>query len=207
MPRGRVRTTVPWLPLVVGALLLTACGDGDNSDAGAPEPTQAPGTTLTPSAGCTGEASVPDDAASQAIDDVDGDGRGDTAYLAGPPGDLIYGIVTAAGGEATFRFESASPVERRALTVDVDERGPVEVLLSDGRSVQLLAFVDCGLLAVQGPDGEPYRFDRGFTGNGTGVGTFDATADAEAVELLTEVTCGEHTLTDGLSGRSVERSG
>jgi hypothetical protein len=227
--------------VVLALLALSACGGSD--DAAAPPSTT---TTSTPTA-CVGEATVPDGAPHQTVGDVDGDGKDDTAYLDGMPGsEITFGIVTAEGGGSSVPFDSASPVERRALTVNADERGPTEVLLSDGRSVQLLAFVGCRLRAVHDVKGEPYTFDRGFTGNGTGVGcvdadgdgtrdlvglklegsegdrigwsrtiveldgitarngktdsgTYERPADAAAIDLLSQVTCGKLTLADGLA--------
>ncbi|MCU1484627.1 MAG: uncharacterized protein JWN67_1373 [Actinomycetia bacterium] len=226
---------------VLALLALSACGGSD--DAAAPASTT---TTSTPTA-CMGEATIPDGAPHQTIGDVDGDGKDDTAYLDGMPGgEITFGIVTAEGGGSSVPFDSASPVERRALTVNADERGPTEVLLSDGRSVQLLAFVGCRLRAVHDVEGKPYTFDRGFTGNGTGVGcvdadgdgkrdlvglklegsegdrvgwsrtiveldgatarngetdsgTYERPADAAAIDLLSQVTCGQETLADGLA--------
>jgi hypothetical protein len=223
----------------MAALALAGCGGSD--DGAAPTPTPAEPTS------CMGEATVPDGAPHQSIGDVDGDGRADEAFLDGRAGDTItFGIVTARGGGSSVPFESASPVERRALTVDADGRGATEVFLSDGRSVQLLSFVGCRLRAVHDDNGAPYVFDRGFRGTGTGVGCIDADgdgtrdlvglnlegsegdrvgwtrtivelhgstarngdtdtgtyerpADNGAIELLSQVTCGDETLADGLT--------
>jgi hypothetical protein len=153
--------------------LVAACGGAGHTAAATPTST----TTSMPTA-CRGEATVPEGAPHQTVGDVDGDGKPDIAYLDGRPGDMItFGIVTAEGGGSSVPFESASPVERLALTVNVDGRGPTEVLLSDGRSVQLLAFVGCRLRAVRDAKGDPYVFDRGFRGTGTGVGCVDADGD------------------------------
>ena len=227
---------------VLGLVLVAGCG-GSSGDGAAP----ASSTTTSAATACQGEATVPTSAPHQQVGDVDGDGKPDTAYLDGEPGGAItFGIVTAAGGGSSVPFESASPVERRALTVNADERGPTEVLLSDGRSVQLLAFVGCRLRPVKDAEGQPYTFDRGFTGNGTGVGCVDADGDGrrdlvglktegsegdrvgwsrtivdldgatarngatdhgtytrprddQRIDLLSQVTCGEATLADGLS--------
>jgi hypothetical protein len=229
---------------LLALVVLAGCGSSDDSAA----PATSSSTTAAPTA-CEGEATVPANAPHQQVADVDGDGEPDTAYLDGEPGGTItFGIVTAAGGGSSVPFESASPVERRALTVNADERGPTEVLLSDGRSVQLLAFVGCRLRAVKDAKGEPYVFDRGFRGTGTGVGCIDADGDGRRdlvglelegsegdrvgwsrtvvqldgararngrtdhgsyrrpgddgrIDLLSQVTCGEQTLADGLSLR------
>jgi hypothetical protein len=236
------RSAVALLALV----LLAGCGSSEGDDA-APPPPSTTTTTTAASTACEGEATVPEGAPHQTVGDVDGDGEPDTAYLDGRPGGMItFGIVTAAGGGSSVPFESASPVERRALTADADGRGPTEVFLSDGRSVQLLAFVGCRLRAVKGEDGEPYTFDRGFTGNGTGVGCVDVDGDGrrdlvglkvegsegdrvawsrtvveldattarngktdhgsytrpgddQRIDLLSQVTCGDETLEDGLT--------
>ncbi|MCU1375575.1 MAG: uncharacterized protein JWO68_2861 [Actinomycetia bacterium] len=230
------------LAVLVALVALAGCGSSGDGKA-APETT----TTTTVGPGCPGESTVPQRAPHQTIDDVDGDGQPDTAYLDGSPGtDITFGIVTAAGGGSSVQFDSASPVERRALTVNADGRGAVEVFLSDGRSVQLLAFVDCRLRAVRDEKGEPYVFDRGFRDTGTGVGCIDADGDGKRdlvglkaegsegddvgwsrtiveldgtiarngqkdsgtyrkpdddarIDLLYQVTCGDKTLTDGLT--------
>jgi hypothetical protein len=131
-------------------------------------------------AGCTGSATVPPGARTEEVVDVDGDGRRDTAYTAYTSGDLSdlrFGIVTAAGGTSSVPFESASPVERRGMVVDADERGPVEIFLSDGRGAALDVFVDCRITPVLDDRAEPYSFDRGFRGTGTGFGCMDADGD------------------------------
>jgi hypothetical protein len=45
--------------------------------------------------------------------------------------------------------------------------------------VQLWAFSDCKLQQVKDGKGEPYLFDLGFRGNGTGVGCIDANGDGK----------------------------
>ncbi|MEZ5180461.1 MAG: hypothetical protein R2702_01050 [Acidimicrobiales bacterium] len=105
---------------------------------------------------------------------MDGDGRADVGWVSAPDprtGETTVGIQTAAGGGASFPFDSASPVERSMLVVDADRRAPVEILLDDGRSVQLVAFSDCAIAPIRNPQGQPYLFDlHRLRGNGTGVG-------------------------------------
>lgn len=124
--------------------------------------------------GCTGAGpTVPDDAGAGVgeIVDVDGDGRGDTGWLGvHDDGSRTLGVATAAGGGDVAPVESGSPGLLTMLVVDADEEAPVELLVSDGHTAGLWAFADCRLAQVVGPDGEPYLFDLGMRGNGTGVG-------------------------------------
>ena len=103
--------------------------------------------------------------------DVDADSRPDTAWIAtAADGTVTVGIVTAAGGGATRRFVSASPVRRSILVVDTNQRPPVEILADTGRSVQLWAFQDCAIVDITDSQSKPYEFSLGFTDIGTGVG-------------------------------------
>jgi hypothetical protein len=199
-----------------------------------------------PPKACGGSASaadIPDGATARQIADIDGDGRPDAMWL---DASRNLGIITAAGGAATFAVESAAPSYVSALAADADGQPPVELLVSDGRAVQLLVFDDCEIVPVINTgDGQPWLFDLGFTGAGTGVGcvdidgrrqlvglnvevvgtdtvewsrtvveldgrtatvgatdrgTFHRPADDYAIELLSEVTCGDLTMADdGLS--------
>ena len=47
------------------------------------------------------------------------------------------------------------------LVVNADRRGPVELLVSTGREVYLDAIVDCQIVPITNPQGEPYLFDLG----------------------------------------------
>lgn len=212
------------------------------SQRGEPGPLGVPGA---PQA-CGGSASaadIPDGATARQIADIDGDGHPDAMWL---DASRNLGIITAAGGAATFAVESAAPSYVWALAADADGQPPVELLVSDGRAVQLLVFDDCEIVPVINTgDDRPWLFDLGFTGAGTGVGcvdidgrrqlvglnvevfgtdmvewsrtvveldgrtatvgatdrgTFHRPADDYAIELLSEVTCGDLTMADdGLS--------
>jgi hypothetical protein len=191
---------------VVMLAALTACS-GDDDDSGgtsgsaATTTTAAAGTSSEPSRasdsdgtsgaatttesatpkgkGCTGPAPTIDKPANQGrIVDVDGDGRPDTAWLSSPGnGKREMGVVTAAGGGDKVQVDSASPVAFSLLVADADDKAPVELFLSDNRTVQLWAFADCKLQQVRDNRGQPYLFDLGFRGNGTGVGCVDADHD------------------------------
>lgn len=152
------------------------------------DPSGATTTTAAPAGeGCTGgEAQVPggEGVGSGEIVDVDGDGEADRAWLAGhSDGSRELGIVTAAGGGDAVPMESASPNVLTLLAVDADEQPPVELFVSDGRTVELWTFADCALAPVTGPDGEPYLFDLGFRGTGTGIGCRDTDDGRQLVGL------------------------
>lgn len=101
--------------------------------------------------------------------DVDGDGRPDQAWLTGGA-DRALGITTASGATFSVPIDSASPVPASAV-VQVVQADAVPVALVDvGREAKVFAVVDCALVAPTNAQGEPYTFDRGFAGQGTGVG-------------------------------------
>jgi hypothetical protein len=154
---------------------LAACSSGSSKDAA---------TTTTTSAaavGCTGHETVPAGADTKTVEDVDGDGKLDTAYmLARDAGAPTFGIVTKAGGGDSIEFDSASGANvRKGLVVNADKRGATEILLDDNRSVGLYAFVDCAIKEVENPQGEHYTFDLGFAGTGVGIGCIDADGDGK----------------------------
>ncbi len=138
-----------------------------------------------PSTGCTaGNTIIPEGATQGTVIDVDGDGKPDTAWIfSAPDGAVTVGVATAAGGGATRRFDSASPVSRSILVVDTDNRAPVEILASTGRSVQLWAFLDCAIVDIVNPQGKPYDFSLGFTDIGTGVGCVSIDGHQQLVGL------------------------
>lgn len=81
-------------------------------------------------------------------------------------------------------FQSASPVERSALVVNADERGPVEIILSDGRRASLYAFRGCSIKAVRNPQGKLYTFALGDrVGTGSGIGCVQTSAGRRLVGL------------------------
>jgi hypothetical protein len=187
---------------VLAVVAAAGCGDDGDDDAGAPETTSTtadatsttpdpttttdPGSsTSTPGAGCTeGEATPLEGATIDEVGDLDGDGRPDTAWIAvGDEAATTVGVQTAAGGGASRLWESASPVSREILVVDADRQGPVEILASDGRSVELWAFQDCGIHPVRNAGGATYTFSLGFTEVGTGVGCVEVDGARELVGL------------------------
>lgn len=134
--------------------------------------------------GCKkGGEPVPPGAGTGTVPDVDDDGRRDQAWVAVADGATTVGIRTAAGGGDIREWDSASPVTRQILVVDVDDEPPVEILASDGRSVELWAFSDCRIQPVTNPQGDTYTFSLGFTDVGTGVGCVDIDGQRHLVGL------------------------
>ncbi|WP_087509928.1 hypothetical protein [Cellulomonas iranensis] len=191
----------PWWPWavavvvlvgVVVALLLTR-GDGDDAAAPTTSPTPAattPTTATSPSAtpaasptataGCapTGDG-PPAGADVREVVDVDGDGRPDQAWLTGGA-DRRIGITTASGATFSAAIDSASPVPASAVVQRVQADAIPVVLVDLGREARLWSVVDCGLVAPTNAQGQAYTFDRGFAGEGTGVG---CTQDGGALRL------------------------
>lgn len=174
--------------MVALVLAVAACSGGDDGDdassTAGTTTTEAPGdadvtieTTTTAAAaaeGCTTPVEREAPANEGEVVDLDGDGRPDTVWVASPgDGRRVLGVETAAGGGAKVDIESASPVAIQVLVADADGTPPVELFVSDNRGVQLWAFDDCALQPVTDPDGQPYLFDLGLRGFGTGVGCVD----------------------------------
>ena len=109
--------------------------------------------------------------------DVDGDGRPDEAWLSG--GDTrAFGITTASGATFSTTIESASPMPASAIVnrVQADE---IPIALVDlGREALVYSLAGCAVTPVANAQGQPYTFDRGFAGEGTGVGCTESRAPA-----------------------------
>ena len=135
-----------------------------------PDPSSSP--TTTGEAGCAAtDDGPPEGADTHEIVDVDGDGEADTAWLTGGA-ERRFGITTASGATFSTAIDSASP-QRASAVVNVvaagDATAPI-ALVDTGREVLLFSAADCDLAATQNLAGAPYTFDKGFTGQGTGVG-------------------------------------
>ncbi|MFF2452492.1 hypothetical protein [Isoptericola sp. NPDC058082] len=135
-----------------------------------PDPSASP--TTTGAAGCAEtDEGTPEGADTHETVDVDGDGEADTAWLTGGA-DRRFGITTASGATFSVAVDSASP-QRASAVVNVvaagDDTAPI-ALVDTGREVLLFSAADCDLAATQNLAGAPYTFDKGFTGQGTGVG-------------------------------------
>ncbi|WP_049821210.1 hypothetical protein [Kineococcus radiotolerans] len=191
--------------------VLTACGDTDGTTGAAATSSSTSGSAAgtasgpasttaagTPSTGADGipdgvgagggngcpanAATVPAGAGTATTGDVDLDGEADTVWLAATP-ERTLGITTATGATFSTVFTSAAPQAASALGQKLQPAGPAIVLLNTGRSVALYAVVDCGLVPTLDQRGEPYAFDLGFTGYGTGVGCV-AGGDEEDLSLV-----------------------
>jgi len=131
-----------------------------------------PSPSTTGAAGCDATDDVtPEGADTHEVVDVDGDGEPDTAWLSGGA-DRRFGLTTASGATFSVPIDSASP-QRASAVVNVvaagDGTAPV-ALVDTGREVLLFSVADCDIAATQNLAGDGYTFDKGFTGNGTGVG-------------------------------------
>ena len=192
--------------LIASAALLLAVACSGSNHTAAPTSTTSATTTTMPTmtttstitsvpattapspagAGCRSpKGAVPAGVAARSVPDVDDDGRTDQAFFNGvtADGSRRFVIVTAAGGRAEADLQSASPVAATALVVNADERGSVEILISDNRTVSLFAFVDCTITMVKNAQGAQYQFDLGFRGTGTGVGCAASTSGRQLVGL------------------------
>lgn len=202
-PAEPTRRTWPWIVLAVVAVLVVALvvwlvnrpaddvpAQATPSPSGTPSASASPtddgsptDDSSTPSAeGCpaTGDG-PPAGADTHEIVDVDGDGRPDTAWITGGAG-RTFGITTASGATFSAPIESASPVPASAIVNLVaagDATAPI-ALVDVGREVLLFSAADCAVTPTQNAQGEPYTFDKGFTGFGTGVG---CTAESGVLHL------------------------
>jgi hypothetical protein len=144
-----------------------------------------PATVVPPGPGCSTPAgTIPPGVTAGQIPDVDGDGRADQAYFAPTGGEtrqLV--IVTAAGGRSEAMITSASPSAASAFVANLDQKGPVEILISDNRQAYLFAYVNCAVTIVRNAQNRQYSFDLGFRGIGTGVGCAPSASGRDLVGL------------------------
>jgi len=144
--------------------------DGGASSSPGDGPSSGPGSDGSDSAQACAptKEGVPDDADTVTVIDVDGDGQRDTAWIT-PGADRRFGITTASGATFSEAIDSASPQRASAVVNRVGPNDLPIALLDTGRSVDLLLLSGCEVRAVKNEQGQPYTFDKGFTGNGTGV--------------------------------------
>jgi len=182
--------------VVVGVVVALALTQGDDAPtapttgatsaptttAADPEATASATTGASPTtaAGCAPAGDGPPTGADvRDVVDVDGDGVPDRAWLTGGA-DRALGITTASGATFSVPVDSASPVPAAAV-VEVVQADRVPIALVDvGREAKVFAVLGCALVAPTNAQGEPYTFDRGFAGQGTGVG---CTRDGGALRL------------------------
>jgi hypothetical protein len=168
---------------VIGYLLVDRSRDDHPVPAASETTTSPPPTptpTATPAAGCAPtQTAAPAGADVVSVIDVDGDDRPDEAWLSGGAS-RTFGITTASGATFSTPIESGSPVAASAV-VDRVQADQIPIALVDlGREALVYSLAGCAVTPVQNAQGEPYRFDRGFAGTGTGVG---CTADGGALRL------------------------
>lgn len=138
----------------------------------APASSAAPVTSPSASAATTTACApsgtgVPAGAVTKQIIDVDGDGRPETGWLSGG---VNFGITTASGATFSVPINLAGGGARSVLVADTDGKGTIAALASDGRTVDLFLVRNCGLFPAKNLQNQPYQFDLGFRGTGTGIG-------------------------------------
>lgn len=183
--RASTTTTTTTGPPSTSASKTASTAATTTTTAAAPTPASTTVSTTAPARGCgSGQSHPPAGAHTRTVGDVDGDGRRDTAWISAPTGTTTFGISTAAGGGASIPYLSASPIGRSALVVNADQRGPVEIILTDGRSANLYAFSNCAIKAVRNREGKDYAFDIGDRiGTGSGIGCVRTSAGRRLVGL------------------------
>ena len=162
--------------------------------------------------GCPATAkTMPADAVSADIPDLDGDGETDTAWYSEAEAPFTYGITTASGATMTLPDDLAGPNTHSGWTAEL-HNGVVVTVLDDGRSASLHALVDCAFVTPIGVDGQPYTFDmQDLRGFGTGVGCLEVDGGLELNGLqasqnrddsYTVLATGITVSTDGASARN-----
>ena len=173
------------LVVVVGLMASTACSGedvgaessnttGGSSSASSVVAVTDAGTGGGGSGGCRAGGREPGGTVRASVVDVDGDGRRDEVWYATGP--QRVGISTASGRVEARTVNSAKFVNN-VLVINADQRGPIEVLIDNGGGIEPWTFLDCQLVPVTGPDSQPYLFDTGYRGNGTGATCTDLDHD------------------------------
>jgi hypothetical protein len=179
--------------VVIVVLLLQDDGPSDEPAASptqsttstAPEPTTTTeAATPTPAAGCApNSATAPAGSNVVTVTDVDGDGRNDQAWLS-PGAGREFGITTASGATFSIAIDSASPVPASAI-VNLVQTEKLPIALVDlGREALLYSLAGCQVQPVANAQGQPYTFDRGFAGVGTGVGCTGPSLDLAGLNAV-----------------------
>lgn len=149
----------------------TSAEQTDGGSASPSEPEQSGGQGTGQGCEPTGDpGAVPQDIQDLTeVGDLDGDGTADQVAIGTTQGDeLALSVVTASEAVLSHDFTQGSPIDPQAIGAPLGG-GPAIVLVDSGRSVALLAVVDCDITEVPNEQGDPYTFDEGFTGYGTGV--------------------------------------
>ncbi|MEC5184256.1 hypothetical protein RCH12_001721 [Cryobacterium sp. MP_3.1] len=156
---------------------VTPAEPGDSADA-TPDSSVDP-AVATPT-GCPATAeSMPAEAVSAEIADVDGDGENDTEWYDETTSPFTFGISTASGATVTLADDLAGPGGHNGWTATL-HNGVVVTVLDDSRSATLHALVDCKFVTPIGVDARPYTFDMQNThDNGTGVGCLEVDGGVE----------------------------
>jgi hypothetical protein len=118
---------------------------------------------------------VPTNATRAVTLDIDRDGERDQVWYSLQDTQRV-GVATASGLAVATEVDTAKPVNS-VTVINADQRGPIEVFVDDGALAHLYVFRRCELEPIIGPDDDPYIFDLGYLGNGTGVSCRDVDGD------------------------------
>jgi hypothetical protein len=177
---GRSSVVVAFAALVLsGCSALGVAGGGASASAQLDDSETAGTTVPTPAEsaqpqGCPATSeSIPDDAVTAKIGDVDGDGENDVQWYSEATVPFVYGITTASG--ATIALDDPLPgANTHSGWTARLHNGVVVTVLDDGRGAVLHALVDCEFVTPIGVDARPYTFDmQNLRGFGTGVGCLE----------------------------------
>lgn len=117
---------------------------------------------------------MPAGASTKATQDVDGDGKADTEWIARVNDQTEFGVTTDSNATFSYDVSSASPIARGGFVSKLGSR--FISLLSDGRVVYVHMIANCTFVQPKDGTGVPYIFDlQDLRGNGTGVGCVSGT--------------------------------
>jgi hypothetical protein len=91
--------------------------------------------------------------------------------------------VTAPAGTGVVQIPNTGPLPVQAMLVDAQGDGQQQLLVSNGRSAYLYLVSGCELTPVNDKQGQPFVFDLGNQGNGTGIACLDLGAGRRLVAL------------------------
>ena len=120
--------------------------------------------------GCAnGHTGVPADARTTQVNDVDGDGKSDTAFFtASKP--YVFGFKTSAGGVYTTPDRHTPTGKHHAWAVNTDGFPGHAIAIDDGLTAALLTFQHCSFRSLTAAEGTPLQVPigaRSASGNAT----------------------------------------
>lgn len=153
-PAGSATAGTPGMP--PPATAATADATPGPASAGATPTAATPASDSgTGVAGCAdGPARIPSGSRTTQVNDIDGDGRADTAFFTTTT-PYEFGFATAAGGVYTTPDRHSPTGQHHAWTVNTDGFPGHAVVIDDGLEATVLAFRSCGFHPLTTADGSP----------------------------------------------------